>query len=154
MAASADIFKQMDQLFRNQTPEGEIHTFALHRFLASDPAFAPIAMELSRIWDDKMVVEIWRTALPRSAKAPFFKYAGPRKAPAPADIVRKIADVEGYTLAEAEEVFLLLEVAGRADEVFAYYGIDASKDKGVIKYTEPVDPAPGPSQKGRRKKKA
>lgn len=129
MAAGPDIFTQIGQLFRNQTPDGDVHVYVLHRFFASDPAFASAAKELSPIRDDKMVVEIWRTSLPRMAKAPYFKYAGPKRPAAPLALVKKFADSEGYTIREAEEYILMLEKMGKGSELLAYYGIEKEKEK-------------------------
>lgn len=124
-----DIFSQIGQLFRNQTPDGDVQVFVLHRFLASDPTFAPFAKELAPFYDDKMIVEIWRSSLPFLAKAPYLKYPAPKKVPAPDDLVRKVADVHCYTYGEAEEVVDLLHKMGRLDEAIAFYGVEAVKKK-------------------------
>lgn len=123
---ATDIFVQIGQLFRNQTPEGEVPVFVLHRFFVSDPAFAPVAKALAPIWDDKMVVEVWRASLPRMAKPPYFRYAAPKKPPAAVEVVKKIASVECLSLAEAEEVLDLITLMGKGAEVYAHYGVEVS----------------------------
>lgn len=122
--ATADLFAQMNLLFRNQTPPDPVQVFVLHRFLASEQVFAPVAKELAQIWDDGMVVEIWRSCLPRSSKAPYLKYSAPKRSAAPPELIKKIADTEGWTFAEADESVLLMEkMIGRA-EIAHYYGIE------------------------------
>ena len=121
----ADIFQQIASLFRNQTPEGEVPVFSLHRFFASDPNFAPVADELSRIYDDKMVVEIWRGALPNTSRSPYFKWTGPKKL-VPDDLVRKMADVENLSYSEAEEMMALMyEIdSSVVEKGCEYYGVE------------------------------
>lgn len=122
--ASVDIFKQINQLFRHEEVEGGVNTFVLHRFLASDPAFAAAAKQIGNvIRDDTLATGVWQVSLPRYAKAPFFKYPAPKKPPAVEALVQKVADVENYTLLEATEVVELLLALGV--NPFAHYGLDA-----------------------------
>lgn len=124
-----DLFHQMDTLFRNKTPEGAVHVFVLHRFLASDPTFAPVAKEFSQIWDDSMVVEMWRTCLPRSTKAPRLRYPAPKKLAASSELVTKLAAIENCTLLEAEEAVLMFDQMKLHTAALTYYGIEEEKKK-------------------------
>lgn len=121
---AADIFVQIAQLFRKEPITEDVNVFVLHRFLASEVAYAPVAKELSRIYNDRMVVEIWKASLPRMAKAPYLKYAGPKRPPASSALVKKIADAEGYTLMEADEVVQVLTQLGQGDSLWKYYGVE------------------------------
>jgi hypothetical protein len=127
--ASPDIFTQINQLFRKEEVEGDLYVFLLHRFLASDPTYAVVAKELATIYDDKMVTEIWKASLPKMAKAPYFKYAAPKKPAAVNELVKKIADIEGYTLVEAEEAYQVLGRLMIPMDIFAHYGIEMPKEK-------------------------
>lgn len=124
---AADIFSQIEDLFRGQTPVGEVSVFSLHRFLASDPTFAPIAKEFSRLYDSKMAVECWRMILGKMSPR-YFKYAGPKKPAAPEALVVKYADSNTRTLMEAEEEVAMLIQMGKLDDLLAFYGIDRYKD--------------------------
>lgn len=122
---AVDLFVQIASLFRNQTPDGEVPVFVLHRFLVSDLSFAPFVKEFAKLRDDKMVVEIWRGAL-RKQKPPYLKYTGPKKV-ASDDLVKKISEVENLGTLEAEEHIGLLKGMGLLSETYAYYGVEEKK---------------------------
>lgn len=124
---AVDLFRQMDQLFRGEEIEGDLNTFALHRFLASDPNFSQAAKQIgNNIRDDRLAVGVWKFSLPRLRKSPWFKYPAPKKTPEVEALVKKIADVENVTCVAAEEFVMVLDALKVKDAAFAHYGIDAS----------------------------
>jgi hypothetical protein len=125
---NADIFQQIDQLFKGQQPVGTVSVYSLHRFLASDQNFAPFAKQFSSIRDDSMVVEIWRTSLPR-IRTPWLKWPAPKKPPAVDALVKKYADVENLSIVEAESQIQTITQMGKLGEALQYYGIEPPKEK-------------------------
>lgn len=127
-----DVFAQIDQLFRHEPVVGEVNTFVLHRFLASDPAWAPAAKMLGNsIRDDSMITAIWAISLPKMRKSPIFKYPAPKKAPDAEALIKKMAEVENFSLLEAEENVQSLERLGLKERALAHYGIDATDRKSI-----------------------
>lgn len=121
-----DIFKQMTQLFRGESIEGGfINCWVLHRFFASDPAFAPSAKEIGlAILDDELSTGVWAVSVPRMAKAPFFKFAAPKKPPASVALSKKIAEIENLSAVEADEVVGMFDLMKVRDRALRHYGID------------------------------
>lgn len=125
---AVDIFRQMEQLFRKDPIEGEMNTFVLHRFLASDPTFASFAKQIgNNLRDDSLVVEVWKTALPRMAKAPYFKYPAPKKGPAAEELSKRVMEIENLNQVEADEAVAMFATMGLTEVAHRYYGVEQKK---------------------------
>lgn len=122
----ADIFQQMDQLFSGREIDGTVNTFSLHRFLASDPAFAAAAKQLGVIRDEEMAVGVWRVSLPRLGRSPRFKWPAPKKLELTDELIKRFAEVENVSLVEANELLILLTAMVKKDTLLTHYGINAS----------------------------
>ena len=119
----SDIFAQMNSLFRGQKPEGEVQTFVLHRFFASDPAFAAAAKEIGGIYDNDMVTEIWRGALPRLRQAPRFKYPATKKRSYTL-LVDRVAEAEWMSRMEAEAAVEMIKLLDGELRLCQHYGVE------------------------------
>jgi hypothetical protein len=100
--------------------------FVMHRFLASDPAYAQAARELQRdLNEPTMTFRVWQGLLPRERGAPkSLVYTAPKRAPEVEELVGHVMRVENVRRAVAENVVVLIEVAGGLAAARAHYGVE------------------------------
>lgn len=119
-----DLFEAIKALYRKEEIPKPPSDFMLHRFLASEKIYAPFCKEISlHVFDRYLVWEIWKTALPRAARAPFFTYPAPKKKRID-HFTEELADRLDTSLAKSEDIVDIINLIGNREEVASYYGID------------------------------
>ena len=124
MAQTTDLFGWINALFTKERPEGTPPTFMMHRFLASDKAYAPFCRELQqRVKDPLLVFGIWQAVLPKDSKAPRLSYVVPKKGPAEEALVERMKSVLSESRITCERMLAIIQLAGREKELYAEFGI-------------------------------
>lgn len=120
-----NLFDAIKALFRKEEITSPVPSdFMLHRFLASQKDFAPFCKEINlHVYDRDMVWVIWKTALPRAARAPYLPYPAP-KSKKDDEFTTQLADRMNISLTEAEDIVELIDLADKREEVSSYYGIE------------------------------
>lgn len=119
-----NLFQAIDCLYTKKEIPEPPSDFMLHRFLASDPRLAPIAQDLNiKSRDRHRVWKIWKDALPKKKKAPFFKYPAPKKK-ASDELLERYCFVHKVNLSTAESEISIIELLGKLDELKQELGVE------------------------------
>lgn len=122
---ASDLFRNLDALFTKQPVEITPPLFIINRFLAWQPHLAPFAAAISRVRNNEMAWEIWRTALPRGSGAPRCGYPAPKVAPAAEKLVVAILERSRLGREDAELTVELATASGQLEDLLQTYGVEA-----------------------------
>lgn len=124
-----DLFAWIDALFHKRTPEGTAPLYVMHRFLASDQWYAPVARWLQqRVREPDLVVGCWQAVLPKQSAAPRLSYPAAKKAPAAELLVQRVMRDGGYRREVAEQMITIAENCGELDALYVEYGIERDSE--------------------------
>lgn len=122
------MFDEIAKLYQKTTVECELPPapmFIVHRFFASDADYCQVWRYYARfIRDEHMCMQFWRAILPTLRKAPFLKYAAPKKLKAPEELLQRYMEVMGYNRMQAEEAMEIIELAGEETNLANYLGVE------------------------------
>lgn len=125
-----DLFAWIDALFNKSRPEGAPPVYMMHRFLASDQVYAPVARWLQQqVREPDLVFGCWQAALPKQRNAPRFTYPAAKKPPAAELLVQRVMQDGGYRRAVAEQMIAIVDRAGRLDDLYTEYGIEPAESE-------------------------
>lgn len=123
-----DLFSWLDAIWTKRVPEGTPPTYMMHRFLAAEKDFAPVARELqTRVREPWLVFRIWQGLLPKGRSAPRLQYVAPKKPPQEEQLVARIRQVEGVRRRVVEEMIEIVKLAGRERALYKEYGVEPPK---------------------------
>lgn len=123
----ADIFGKMDKLFRHEPVADPPPAVVLHRFMVSDPDYAPLVKKIAlEVRGDDLVYRIWQAIVPQMSERPWDvrTYTHPGSIEDPHPLVEKLMEAESWSREQAEQALELIELQGRVEQVAAQYGVE------------------------------
>lgn len=132
---AADIQETLTAMFTGaEVPEELPSPFMLHRFLASDAVFAPLAKDVALdVRDPAMAFRVWQLLVGRRARAPRLGYVGPRKQAGPDELVLAVMDHFTCNRQQAEEYIEVYDARGVLDTVRREFGLESQEAKAASK---------------------
>jgi len=123
---STDLFGWLDALFTKTRPEGSPPTFMMHRFLASDRDFAPVARALQmEVREPDLVFGVWQALLPEGSGAPRLAYVVPKKGAEEEALITRMRTVLSESRTTCEKMFEIAKLAGRELDLYEELGVKA-----------------------------
>lgn len=128
-AQGRGLFNYMDALFTKEPIEGKPPTYMMHRFLASEKMYAPVARLLQRdVREPELVFGVWVALLPKDRSAPRLMYVAPKKPPAEEELVTRMVAVLHESRVNVEAMLSLLEAAGKLADTYREFGVEMPDD--------------------------
>lgn len=123
-AGTTDLFGWLNALFTKESPEGTPPTFMMHRFLASERDFAPVARALQyEVRDPALVFGVWQAMLPHDRSAPRLSYVWPKKGADEEELVGRMKSVLSESRPTCEAMLSIIQLAGREKELYEEFGL-------------------------------
>lgn len=123
-----DLFVWLDAIWNKRKPQGTFPARIAHRFLASDPDMAMLARELQlEVREPELMFRIWQGSLPRGGRAPRLAYVAAKKGPAEEELITRIKAVMSESRETVEQMVEIVKQAGRVNELYWEYGVEAPK---------------------------
>lgn len=122
---ASDLFRHLDSLWTKEAVEDTPPIYVMHRFLASERLFAPVARELQqKVRDARITAQVWRGILPRGRAAPRLAYAAPKKVRLEDNaLVEAIVSHEHVRREVAEDMVELIGLQDGLATARAFYGL-------------------------------
>jgi hypothetical protein len=132
---ASEIFPVIEAMFTGQTlaEDAKPPMYVIHRFLASDPRYAVLAMELQKdVRDPAMMFRVWQLAVGRQSGAPRgLSYVGPRKQAEAEELVRRLMQHFNCSRTQAEDMMATLAARDRVEAACRDFGIETKASKAA-----------------------
>lgn len=129
MSERSELQVALDALFtKEDVTDSSVSMYVINRFMAWSSELAPFAAAISRVRDDDMAREIWRSALPRRASAPRLFYPAPRSRKDEV-LVETISIAHPHLTGEpARTAVAIAEAMGHKQDMMITYGVEEKDD--------------------------